>query len=102
MIHPGSECFRFQLVTGKAPYTGVRDDDVNYLISNGLGPIEPRQFEAPGMTTAVWKIAKRCWHRQAGERPEVNAVLRSLERIADPGMYAHEPRSRPERETADL
>ena len=89
---PGSDCLRFQLVTGKGPYAGVQDSVVIPMVLKGKRPSKPRTFEAPGMTPAVWKIAEKCWHQKANERPEVDAVLQRLENLANPGTCAHKAR----------
>ncbi|KAF9646793.1 kinase-like protein [Thelephora ganbajun] len=73
-----------ELVTGKIPYHDSQDVNVIFLISKGRRPPKPLSFEAPGITPAVWEIAKKCWHGKAKERPEVGAVLQSLENVADP------------------
>ena len=90
-----SDCFHFQLVTGRMPFPEFDDSNVVVLISKGKRPPKPRHFDAPGMTPAVWKIAKKCWHEKARERPEVNAVLQDLEDLANPGpgMCTHQTRS---------
>jgi hypothetical protein len=82
MIRPGSDYFRFQLVTGKIPFSEHVDHNVVIFISSGMRPRKPFRFDAPGMTPAVWKIAEKCWHEKAEERPEVNTVLQHLENIA--------------------
>ena len=87
---PGSDHFRSQLVTGKMPFPECTDNKVLKLISNEKRPPKPRRFETPGMTPAVWKIAEKCWHENAKERPEVNVVLQYLEGLANPGVCAHE------------
>ena len=38
----------------------------------------------------MWKVAKKCWHERAKERPEVREVLQSLEKIAKLGVCNHE------------
>ncbi|KAF9647762.1 kinase-like protein [Thelephora ganbajun] len=73
-----------ELVTGKMPFPEYTDHNVIVMISEGERPSKPRHFDAPGMTSAVWKIAQKCWHEKASKRPEVDAVLRSLEALAKP------------------
>ena len=97
---PFSECiihttqvlifFCVQLVTGTMLFPRLTDPDVYRMMSKGIGPPPPRRFDAPGMTLAVWKIAKKCWHQKAERRPEVTTVLQSLESIANPGVCARE------------
>jgi hypothetical protein len=74
------------------PFPEDTDPNVTIMIAKGKRPPKPRRFDAPGITPAVWKIAKRCWHERANERPEVNAVLQDLENLAKPapGVYIHE------------
>ena len=81
-------CFHFQLATGRTPYSGIMGADVVDLVTKGLGPPRPRRIETPGMSWAVWKIGKRCWHKNAEKRRGVNIVLQPLERLANPGMCA--------------
>ena len=89
-ICSGSDHFRSQLVTGKMPFPEFTNPNVSTLISKGRRPPKPLRFQAPGITPAVWKIAEKCWHQKANERPEVNAILQHLEGLANPGTCAHE------------
>jgi hypothetical protein len=84
IIHPGPDCFHFQLATGKAPFPEFTDLSVTVMVSGGKRPPKPRSFDAQGITPVVWKIAKQCWHQKAKERPEVNAVLKYLENLPNP------------------
>ncbi|KAF9643164.1 kinase-like protein [Thelephora ganbajun] len=74
-----------ELVTGKMPFPEYTDHNVIVMISEGKRPSKPRHFDAPGMTPMIWKIAQKCWHEKANERPEVDAVLQSLEVLANSG-----------------
>ena len=85
VIYSCSDRSRSQLVTERMPFPEFTDPGVTIMISKGKRPPKPRHFDAPGITPAVWKIAKRCWHEKAKERPEVNAVLQDLENLANPG-----------------
>ena len=89
MIRPGSDRLRFQLATGKVPFFGRADAEVTLQVFQSRRPQKPHRFEAPGMTLAVWKIAEKCWHQKAKERPEAQAVLRDLEDIAKTGGCTH-------------
>jgi len=86
IVHPGSDPPHAQLVTGRKPFPDVKDYDIITLISKSKRPPKPHSFDAPGMTPAVWKIAQKCWHQKGKERPKANAVLQSLERLANPGV----------------
>jgi len=85
-IFPGSDWFCFQLMSKNVPYTGIDEGTVIRRILLSQGPLKPHTFEVPGMTPAVWKIAKRCWHRKVEKRPELDTVLQYLENLANPGM----------------
>jgi len=89
MMHPRSDCFHNQLVTGEIPFADYPDPKVIILVLKGKRPSKPAHFNAPGMTPAVWKIAKKCWHEEARERPEANVVLKNLENLAESGVYTH-------------
>jgi hypothetical protein len=95
MTYRRSDCSPFQLVTGKMPFPELIDSSVVIMVLKGKRPPKPRHFDAPGITPAVWKIAKKCWHEKARERPDVNAVLQDLEGLANPGpsMCTHQTRS---------
>ena len=60
------------------------------MVSKGKRPPKPRPFEAPGLTPAVWKIAKKCWSEKAKDRPEIDAVIQYLGGIATTGMCTHQ------------
>ena len=97
VTRPGSDRFRSQLATGMMPFPEKTDPSVMIMISKGKRPPKSRHFDAPGMTPAVWKIAKKCWHEKARERPEVNVVLQDLENLANlnPGVCIYQTRSHP-------
>ena len=88
-VSPSSEYLRFQLATGKMPFPELLDIAVVAKVSKGKWPRKPNPFEVPGMPQAVWRIAEKCWHEKAKERPEVNTVLQDLENIASTGKCTH-------------
>ena len=93
---PGSDRSRFQLVTGEVPFSEhSSESSILLLVLKGKRPAKPRSIVAPGMNTAVWKIAKKCWNGKPNKRPEVGTVLRYLEDIAhrSSGIGVSEERS---------
>ena len=72
------------------PFHEYLDGKVTVMISKGERPRKPRRFEAEGITSDVWKVAKKCWHEKAAGRPEVEEVLHSLEKIANPGVCTND------------
>jgi hypothetical protein len=74
------------------PFPEFTDLTVTVMVSGGKRPPKPRNFDAPGMSPAIWKVAKKCWHQIAQERPEVNIVIKHLENLVNPGLgaYTHE------------
>ena len=72
-------------MTGKLPFPEARDTDILPMVSKGKRPQKPRDFDAPGTSKAVWKVAEKCWHNDVGKRPEVKEVLQRLDNIDDPG-----------------
>ena len=89
MTRPGSNRLSFQLTTGKMPFPERTDPNVTILVFQGKRPSKPRRFEAPGITPEIWKIAEKCWHQKAKERPEVKTVLQDLENIVNAGGCTH-------------
>ena len=88
--YSGSGYLPFQLATGKMPFPGYSDHNIPIMILKGRRPPKPAHFEAPGITPAVWKIAEKCWHQKAKERPEAKVVLECLENLANPSECTHE------------
>jgi len=88
--YSGSGYLPFQLATGRMPFPDSTDSTVSIMVSKGKRPSKPARFEAPGITPAVWKIAEKCWHQKARERPEAKAILWRVENLANPGEYTHE------------
>jgi len=88
-VCPSSNYLHFQLATGKKPYPGLLDNAVVIKVLKGKRPPKPDPFEAPGMSQAIWGVAKKCWNEKAKERPEANAVLQDLERITSTGRCTH-------------
>lgn len=68
------------------PFPEYTDQNVIVTIYEGKRPPRPRKFDVPGMTRAVWNVAQACWNKRAEERPEANAVLQSLEALANSGV----------------
>ncbi|KAF9789406.1 kinase-like domain-containing protein [Thelephora terrestris] len=75
-----------ELVTGSVPFPDSTDYSVIHMVTKGKRPPEPRLFDAPGASTEVWKIAKKCWHGQADKRPEAVEVLQYLGNILNTGF----------------
>ena len=67
------------------PFPNFTDHNVSVVVLRGKRPEKPRRFDAPGITPAVWKVAKKCWHEKASGRPEVKKVLEDLQKIANSG-----------------
>ena len=80
--------FRFKLATGKMPFPEFPIHGIFFMVSQGKRPPKPASFEIPGMSPAVWKIAKKCWHEKPKERPDIKDVLQSLENLAAAGACA--------------
>ena len=100
--HPGSDRLRAQLATGEEPFPTLQDHHVTLEISKGVRPKKPHQFEAQGITSEVWEVAKKCWRQKASKRPAVEKVLQILEKVAEPGMSAHNASIRSRRELIDF
>ena len=83
-VHPDIDRFHCKLATGAIPFPSEGDVAVISKVLRGRRPQKP-QFTAPGITPAVWNIAKKCWRAKAKERPELKEVLQELENIGKHG-----------------
>ena len=85
-IYPDTDRVHRKLATGEVPFHDSENPAVVVMISKGRRPQKPAQFDAPGITPAVWRVAKKCWHDRAKERPGTKEVIQELKEIASPGM----------------
>lgn len=79
--------FSLQLATGQIPFSDLASCNVADVVLRGERPQMPHHFDAPGITPEVWMSAEKCWHRRAEERPEIEAVLQDLQKVAKQGEY---------------
>ena len=86
LIYPDPDRVHRKLATGKLPFHDSEDTTVVIMISKGKRPQKPAHFDAPGITQAVWRVAKKCWHESAKERPGTKEVIQELKNIASPGL----------------
>ena len=77
-------------MTGKVPFAEHTDQNIVVMVAKGKRPSKPRSFEAPGMSSEVWKIAAKCWNENADKRPEASVVLRLLESLRKSGVCTDE------------
>ena len=49
------------------------------MVSRGERPPKPASAEVLGLTPAVWKLTKECWHKKAAKRPNTSEILARLE-----------------------
>ena len=87
--HPGPDHLRLQLATGQVPFPNLQEYRIILEVLEGKRPRKPHPFEARGITLEVWKVAEKCWRQKASKRPEIEKVLRDLEKIANPGTCTH-------------
>jgi hypothetical protein len=85
--HPHPDIFYLQLATGQVPFYGSPNQNVLTMVTSGKRPQRPRRFNAPGITSAVWTVADKCWNQEAEERPDVRIVVDALKQIASAGKY---------------
>ena len=52
------------------------------MVTRGERPPQPVHAEALGLTLAIWKLTKRCWHKAPGKRPDTPEILSRLESMS--------------------
>ncbi|KAF9788667.1 kinase-like domain-containing protein [Thelephora terrestris] len=78
-----SDCYSFgmtiyEVLTGKAPFHGVRTDAVFMRVIRGIRPERPPFPHAIGFTDPVWAIVERCWKDERSFRPDAPTVAECL------------------------
>lgn len=68
-----------QLYTGSVPFPDSPDPTVILLVARGGRPPKPVSAETLGLSSAVWELTKRCWHKNPAKRPNSSEVLAYLE-----------------------
>ena len=73
-------------MTRKVPFPDFTDPNATVMISKDKRPPTPRRSDALGTSKAIWKVATKCWHDGAKDRPEVDEALHDLEKILNPDV----------------
>jgi len=68
------------------------------MVMRGERPPWPVQAEALGLTPAIWKLTKRCWHKTPTKWPGTSEILACLQdsqhdehvkQPLNPDIFAH-------------
>jgi len=82
-----SDCYAlgmviYEVLSGKAPFTGLKDFIVIPKIVEGERPERPGGGEGLWFTDGLWEMLNRCWVTQPKSRPSIEAVLECLEQVS--------------------
>jgi len=83
-----SDCYALgmtvhEVLSGKAPFTSVRDFIVMRMVVEGERPERPEGPEGVWFTDDLWWMLNQCWATQPKSRPNVEAVLECLGRASE-------------------
>jgi len=68
--------FAIEVFTGKIPFEEQKNEAVVLQISRGGRPVMPRNAQAMGLTTEMWKLLESCWQHNPKKRPTMNEIVR--------------------------
>ena len=82
-----SDCYAlgmviYEVLSGRLPFFSCRGYVIFAKILNDERPARPRGPEGRSFTNGVWDVLERCWSRSRGDRPEIEDVLRCLEKVS--------------------
>jgi len=87
--HPTKESDRYALgmviyevLTGEAPFTPVKDYIVMRMVINGERPGRPEGAKGTWFTDDLWRMLNLCWAKQPQNRPSIGAVRERLEQVS--------------------
>ncbi|KAF9786165.1 kinase-like domain-containing protein [Thelephora terrestris] len=85
-----SDCYAlgmviYETISGNVPFQGYRNHTVSIKVVRGERPRREANFEE-----SLWKMLESCWASKPNDRPSVEDVLRSLEKVS----YSREPLAR--------
>jgi len=97
-----SDCYAlgmvmYEVLSGQVPFPRCDVYAVVAKVSMGGRPGRPRGAEGKWFTDGVWRIMERCWASKRDKRPEIEEVLRCLEKASEywkpphPGTVADSP-----------
>ena len=64
-----------KVFTGKVPFEGAKGPAAVMYIMTGVRPERPNH---PNFTELLWTITRRCWSKEAQDRPEMREVIDAL------------------------
>jgi serine/threonine protein kinase len=81
-----SDCYAlgmviYEILSGQVPFAPLKDFIVMRKVVDGERPGRPDGAKGVWFTDDVWETANLCWVAQAGNRPNIEAVLECLERV---------------------
>ena len=79
----GFSMLGFELLTAEPPFNGQPPGRIALSISRGARPEFPQNAEDVGLTDQIRNLLRSCWHQNPMERPTIDEVVRTLERIED-------------------
>ena len=79
-----SDCYAlgmvvYEVLSGQAPFTPLKDHAAMRRIIEGERPERPRGARGACFTDELWGILELCWEHQPNDRPSLNIVLQCLE-----------------------
>ena len=73
----------FEILTGQLPFEGKGLSRAANLIQKGDRPRFPQNAEDVGLTARMQGFLGRCWCREPTERPKIDEVVRTWERLLE-------------------
>lgn len=85
------------MLSGLAPFHGLRDTDTLYAVVQGERPAIPANARELGISDGLWQLLTKCWNADYSGRPRIDEIHQhlsqepALELISPPSKISRAP-----------
>jgi len=83
-----SDCYAlgmviYEVLSGQAPFTQMRDFIVARKVTDGERPARPEGAKGAWFTDDIWGMVNLCWAAQPASRPNITVVVDCLDKVSE-------------------